>query len=151
MVIGPMLITILSQCKQLLYNFVEYRLIHKILFSLNKINLALNLCSGSNFLGPENIMTVEGANHIPILCQSFPVQATPFWKINSTIYYYSDVPPPFVVSNSGREIYIPLVVLSLNGTSFQCFIPSSSEAGLFSSSIGVLTVTPNGTNLFGLG
>ena len=97
-------------------------------------------------MGPENIETVEGANHIPILCQSFPA-ATPFWKINDTTYYFSDVPPPFEVSNNGREIYIPLVTLPLNGTSFQCFVPSSSEAGsLFSSSIGVLTVTPSGKN-----
>ena len=106
----------------------------------------LDLCSGTNFLGPGNRTTVEGANHFPILCQLTPVQATPFWKINGTTYYYSGVPPPLVVSKSGREIYIPLVLLSLNGTSFQCFIPSSSEAGLFSSSIGVLTVIPNGTN-----
>ena len=103
-----------------------------------------DLCSGSNFLGPENITRVEGSNRIIIRCQSYPVQTTPFWKVNGTIYYYSDVPPPFEVSKSGRELKIPLVVLSLNGTSFQCFIPSSSGDGLFSSSIGVLTVTDNG-------
>lgn len=112
------------------------------MFSLNK---ATTLCSGTNFLGPGNITAVEGANHIPILCQLFRAQATPFWKINGNTYYYSDVPQPFVVSKSGREVYIPLAVLSLNGTSFQCFIPSSSGSGLFSSSIGILTVITNGT------
>ena len=116
-------------------------------FSDSNKAAGLDLCSGTTFLGPENRVTMEGANHVPILCQSFPAQATPFWKVNGTTYYFSDVPPPFEVSNSGREIYIPLVTLSLNGTSFQCFIPSSSEAGgLFNSSIGVLTVTPSGIN-----
>ena len=107
-----------------------------------------HLCSGSNFLGPENITRVEGSNQIIIRCQSYPVLTTPFWKINGTIYYFSDVPPPFEVSKSGREIEIPLVTLSLNGAYFQCFIPSSSGGGLFSSSTGVLMVTDNGTYRF---
>ena len=114
MAIGSLLITIL--CRLLGYSVI---IIHMMLFSLNK---AMALCSGPNFLGPGNITTEEGANHVPILCQLIPVQATPFWKINGTTYYYSDVPPPLVVSMSGREIYIPLVLLSLHGTSFQCFI-----------------------------
>ena len=114
-----------------------------MMFSLNK---AMTLCSVTNFLGPGNTTSAEGDNnYVPILCQLFLAQATPFWKINGITYYYSNVPPPFVVSKSGREIYIPLVVLSLNGTSFQCFTPASSGGGLFSSSIGVLTVVPNGT------
>ena len=47
------------------------------------------LCSaGSNFPGPMNITRTEGSERELILCQSYPIQATPFWKINGTIYYY---------------------------------------------------------------
>ena len=110
--------------------------------SLNKV-----LCSGSNFLPrlvPKNTTRIEGSEEVPILCHSYPVQATPFWKINGTIYYYSDVPPPFEASKSGREIIILLVDSTLNRTSFQCFIPSSSGDELMSSSVGIITVTENG-------
>ena len=100
----------------------------------------------SGFMGPRNITRGEGSERELIPCLSYPVQATPFWKINDTIYYYSDVPPPLKVSRSGREIIITTVDLSLNNTSFQCFIPSSSGNDLTSSSIGVLIVnTENGT------
>ena len=61
--------------------------------------------------------------------------------MNDTIYYFSDVPLPFIVSQSGRDIIIPTVDLSLNGTSFQCFNPGND---VISSSIGVLTVTGDG-------
>ena len=64
--------------------------------------------------------------------------------INGTIYYYSDVPPPFVVSRSGKEIDIPVIDSTLNRISFQCFIPYRDE--LISSSSGVITVTKNGTH-----
>ena len=115
-------------------------------FMENIVAMALSevICSaGSNFPGPRNITRTEGSERELILCQSYPIQATPFWKINGTIYYYSDVPPPLVASRSGREIIIPVVELTLNGTSFQCFIPSSSGDEL-SSSTGVLTVIANG-------
>ena len=97
-------------------------------------------CSGNAFLGPRNVTRAEGTENIHIPCQSYPPQATPFWKINGTIYYYSDVPPPFVVSKSGREITIPVVDSTLNGTSFQCFIPSSTGDELIVSTVGVITV-----------
>ena len=92
----------------------------------------------------RNITRLEGTEDEIILCQSYSVQATPFWKINNTIYYYSDVPPPFRASKNGRDIVTPIVDSTLNGTSFQCFIPSSSGDDLISSSIGVLIVTENG-------
>lgn len=95
-------------------------------------------------MGPRNITRGEGTEDELILCHSFPVQATSFWKISGIVYYYSDLPPPFVVSKSGRDIAIPVVDSTLNGTSFQCFVPSSSGVELISSTVGVLTVTENG-------
>ena len=95
-------------------------------------------CAGRNF-GPRNITRTEGSNDVTIPCHSS--QATPFWKIKHITYYFSDVPPPFMASQSGRSITIPIIDLSLNGTSFQCFAPSSGDDLLISSSIGVLTVT----------
>lgn len=115
------------------------------MYSLNKA-----LCSGSNFSGPRDITRTEGDNQVVIPCQSHRVQATPFWKINDTIYYYSDVPPPFIASRNGRDIIIPVVGSTLNGTSFQCFVPSSSGYGLISSSTGLLTVITNGIHNKGL-
>ena len=106
---------------------------------------SLDFHTGSSF-GPKNITRTSGTNNELMRCQTYPVDATPFWKINGIIYYYSDVPPPFVSSKSGRDIEIPIVDLSLNGSSFQCFIPSSSGSDLISSSIGVLTVLDNGRN-----
>jgi hypothetical protein len=102
-------------------------------------------CSGNTF--PRNISRFEGTEGEIVLCWSYTVQATPFWKINGTIYYYSDVPPPFKASKSGREIIIPVVESTLNGTFFQCFTPSSSGDELISSSIGVLTVIISGNGL----
>ena len=103
--------------------------------------LAEGFCAGRNF-GPRNITRTEGtANDVTILCQFYPIQATPVWKINDTIYYFSDVPQPFIVSQSGRDIFIPVVDSSLDGTSFQCFNPGND---IISSSIGVLTVIDNG-------
>ena len=49
-----------------------------------------------------------------------------------------------MVVQNGRSISVPFVDSSLNGTSFQCFIPSSSGSDLISSPIGVLTVRENG-------
>lgn len=119
-------------CKLDHYNYVK---VHLPL-------LIIALCSGSNFVGPRNITRGEGTGDVTIPCQLHALDATPFWKINSTIYYYSDMPPPFEVSTSGREVGITAVDLSLNGTSFQCFIPSVN--GLITSSIGILTVIDNG-------
>ena len=62
----------------------------------------------------------------------------------SYIYYPSNVPLPFIASQSGRVISIPVVDLSMNGTSFQCFVPTSSGRGLMSSSSGTLTVRETG-------
>ena len=88
---------------------------------------------------PRNITRSVGSTNPQILCSKYPIEATPFWKINETTYYFSEVPPPFIPSPSGRVVTIPVVEVSLNQTSFQCFIPTS-DGGLFSSPIGILTV-----------
>ena len=107
---------------------------------------ALISCSEQNqILTVNNTTRSEGGNEVTIPClASHEPQATPFWKINDTIYYYSDVPWPLISSPDGTTITIPVVDLSMNGTSFQCFIPTSSGDGLISSSVGILTVTENG-------
>ena len=113
---------------------------------MEAINSSLNYkapCSGNNFLGPKNIIRAEGTEDIHIPCQSYPPQATPFWKINGTGYYYSNVPPPFKASKSGREIIIPVIDSTLNGTSLQCLTPTSTGDELIGSTIGIITVTEN--------
>ena len=101
--------------------------------------------------GTRNISRTEGATNVFFPCrlnQAVPA-GIPFWKINNTIYYFSDVPPPFIsTSENGRRIVISIVDLSLNGISIQCFIPSSSHSDIITSPIGVLTVTEsnNGKN-----
>ena len=49
------------------------------------------------------------------------------------------MPPPFIPSPSGRVVTIPVIDVSLNQTSFQCFVPTS-DGGLFNSPVGILTV-----------
>ena len=95
-------------------------------------------------VGPSNITRNEGQTDIAIPCGLNTGQATPFWKINSSFYYPSDVPPPFIASLGGRIISIPVIYLCMNGTSFQCFVPTSSGRGLISSSTGTLTVRETG-------
>ena len=95
-------------------------------------------------VGPRNITRDEGQTDITIPCGLNTGQATPFWKISGFLYYPSDVPLPFIASQNGRFISIPVVSLSMNGTSFQCFIPTSFGHGLISSSTGTLTVKRSG-------
>ena len=95
--------------------------------------------------GIKNISRNGGETDVIIPCQLNPVHAVAsFWKINDTVYYFTDVPSPFMVVQNGRSISVPFVDSSLNGMSFQCFIPSSSGSDLISSPIGVLTVRENG-------
>ena len=95
-------------------------------------------------MGPRNITRDEGQTSFTIPCGLGTGPATPFWKINGFLYYPSDVPLPFIASLGGRFISIPVVYLSMNGTSFQCFIPTYSGHGLMSSSTGTLTVRKRG-------
>ena len=101
--------------------------------------------SNGAFNFPRNVSRVAGSTNIQMFCSKDRTQATPFWKINDTIYYFSEVPhtPLFIPSPDGRSITIPLVDVSHNQTSFQCFVPTS-DGQLFSSSIGVLTVNVTG-------
>ena len=94
--------------------------------------------------GPRNITRTEGIMNVVIPCEPVPLTATPFWKINNTIYYYSDVPPPFVSTRNGRYIVIPTIEVYMNRTSFQCFFQISSLE-VAKSSVGVLMVTKAGT------
>lgn len=110
----------------------------------------LTSCSINKFLdllsvtGIRNISRNGGETDVHIPCLLNPQQeAISFWKINDTIYYHMDVPSPFMVVQNGRIIEISLVDSFLNGTSFQCFIPSSSGDSLIGSTIGVLTVREN--------
>ena len=95
-------------------------------------------------VGPGNITRDEGQTDITIPCGLNTGQATPFWKISGFLYYPSDVPLPFIASQNGRVISIPVIYLSMNGTSFQCFSPTYSGRGLMSSSSGTLTVRKRG-------
>ena len=101
------------------------------------------VCSGQ-YVGPRNITRDEGQTSLTIPCGLGTGPATPFWKINGFLYYPLDVPPPFIASLGGRIISIPVIDLSMNGTSFQCFSPASSGRGLISSSTGTLTVRKRG-------
>ena len=107
--------------------------------------LMISSSEQNQILTVNNTTRSEGGNEVTIPClATHEPQATPFWKINDTIYYYSDVPWPLISSPDGTTITIPVVDLFMNGTSFQCFIPTSSGDGLISSSVGTLTVTENG-------
>ena len=95
--------------------------------------------------GPRNITRTEGTINVVIPCEAVSLTATPFWKINNSIYYFSDIPPPFVSTRDGRYIVIPTIDVYMNRTSFQCFFPISLLE-VAKSSVGVLMVTKAGTS-----
>ena len=103
--------------------------------------------SNEAFNFPRNISRSAGSSNVPIFCSKDTAQATPFWQINDTIYYFSEVPrePLFIPLPDGRSVTIPLVDISYNQTSFQCFVPTS-DGQLLSSSVGILTVIVTGAN-----
>ena len=101
------------------------------------------LC-GETTIGQVIYPRTEGVKNDIIPCLVFgQLQATPFWKINDKIYYYSDLPLP-LRSVNGKHVTISTIDSSLNGTTFQCFVPSSSGIVLTTNFI-VVIVRLNGT------
>lgn len=109
-----------------------------LLSELNKLSVLETLYQGTYQDLKDLREKLYFAGHIPNTSHSFLEgqrhHLLLFWRATSTCSIY----------RTGREIVIPVVDLSLNSTTFQCFTPSSSGDGLIISSIGVLTVTDNG-------
>ena len=94
--------------------------------------------------GKKIVSRTEGQTDVTFPCQPNQVSAaTPFWKMNDILYYFSDVPSPYT-SENGRAIDIGIVDLSLNGTAIECFIPTSPEYGIILGTSFVLKVAENG-------
>ena len=88
--------------------------------------------------GPVNFTRDEGSTNDLINC---PFSA-PMWRINLTLQEPLSLRPPLTSVMS--SINIDLVTMSLNDTTFQCFIPSGNDLDVYESSIGTLTVTRKG-------
>ena len=68
---------------------------------------------------PRNVTVTEGVDAF-FPCTYYGTNRSPHWKINSSIYSISDLPPRHLYNGSG--LVISNVDLSLNMTSYSCFI-----------------------------
>ena len=75
-----------------------------------------------------------------IPCENFALRGrTPFWRINGVDYIVSNLPPAYTHSLFGLRINV--ITRDLDGTSFQCLLPSENSFSVQLSTIGILTVT----------
>lgn len=90
--------------------------------------------------GPMNITRRENETDVFIPCP-FSGPHTPVWKINNIYYQISELPTHSVeVVPFAFGLLIPIVKSKMNGTTFQCFVPSGHPYTLHPSSIGRLLV-----------
>ena len=83
---------------------------------------------------------MEGEKDVFISCP-FTGQYLPAWEINGKLYELFQLPDVFIPASRG--ILIPVIDVSLNGTTFQCVYPTGSGFHVEESSVGKLTVTPS--------
>lgn len=83
-------------------------------------------------LGPRNITRIFGQTDVVIPCP----YSSPIWKINSISYSSFGLPAVYLSSPVG--IVIPIVLIEMNNTAFQCFYMDDTVAE--ESSVGILTV-----------
>ena len=71
---------------------------------------------------------------------------TLLWRINGVDYTESDLPVFYIPSPSG--LLIGPVDVSMNGTTFQCILPTENASPMQTSCLGVLTVNLTGPGGF---
>ena len=82
---------------------------------------------------------MEGARYFFIACKTCENESRSLiWQINGTNYTELDLPVFYIPSPSG--LFIDHVDLSMNGTTFQCILPTENDSIMQISSLGVLTV-----------
>ena len=92
---------------------------------------------------PNDIERRAGEKDVHISCEIFIFEErVPFWRINGIDYVKCNLPQPYVQTPSGLEI--KTVTRDMDGTSFQCLLPSQNDLSIKATRIGVLTVTGNG-------
>ena len=107
------------------------------------ILFSLGFASTQRLRGPSNITRAVNETDVFIPCP-FEFSPTPsLWRINGTDYTSSMLPSIFSLSPGG--LFINTVVSCLDQTSFQCIDTSGDGLVGQGSSVGVLTVTPQGT------
>ena len=92
---------------------------------------------------PSDIERREGERSVRFSCEIYVfAERVPFWRINGVDYISCNLPPPYMQTPSGLEIQT--VTRDMDGTTFQCLLPSQNDLSVQASRIGVLTVTGNG-------
>ena len=90
-------------------------------------------------IGPSHILWKENATTVFISCP-FLGEHSPVWATNGQLYSLLDVPAQYKPCTYG--LLIPLVMKEINGTTFQCIVPTKQkEISLLSSSVGMLFVS----------
>ena len=96
---------------------------------------------------PTDISRDEGEEAVRIPCElvfSSIQNRMIFWRINGIDYTINNLPSIYTQTLSGLRI--ERVTLAMNGTSFQCLLPTDNDLAVQASSIGVLTVIPQTGN-----
>ena len=98
-----------------------------------------------NEVGPRSITRMEGETDVFIPCPFDMGSMPPFWQINDTFYYITQLPFPFIPSIGPNGLIISYIHRDLNGTSLQCFTTQYEQGYLrvINSSKGVLVVLFN--------
>ena len=92
---------------------------------------------------PSDIERREGEKGVRISCEIFTFEERiPFWRINGIDYTSCNLPPPYMQTSSGLEIGI--VTRDMDGTTFQCLLPSQNDLSVQVTSTGRFTVIGNG-------
>ena len=78
-------------------------------------------------------MTVLDGDDVRFSCIFEGSAIVPAWRINGEIYTWSSLPDRHTFN--GKYLFIENVDVSMNGTTYQCFIP-----GVAQSIVGILTV-----------
>lgn len=94
------------------------------------------------FEDPEDQLVTEGDTNIRIPCESFAQRTdnprVTIWRVNGIDYTISDLPPQYTQTFS--SLRIDRIARDLDGTSFQCLLPSDDDLSVEESPIGIITV-----------
>ena len=74
--------------------------------------------------GPQNQTIMEGES-VRFECAYEGSDLTPSWRINTSIYFHTELPRNFKFNDQDFSLTIHNVPVSLNFTSFQCVVGTS--------------------------
>ena len=99
--------------------------------------VGVSISSSELLIGPTDINRRVGESNIIIMCPTFKPVA-PIWRVNNYTYGASSLPSPFKPAYD--NLFIPLVQLTMNQSTFQSYVPTGTSLKVLPSSVGILTL-----------